>query len=100
MPDCQQVLPSDGVSAWTRDLSHSQREAQEHKYTQTLYLQLTQPHIIFTSLKTTHVDIYSAWKVHYFIHLTNITQVDFCMLKYKNKECSQPPTQSWTNEAS
>lgn len=43
MSDCQQVLPSDGVSAWTRDLSHSQREAQEHKHTQTLYLQLTQP---------------------------------------------------------
>lgn len=46
MPDCQQVLPSDGVSAWTRDLSHSQREAQEHKHTQTLYLQLTQPYMI------------------------------------------------------
>ncbi len=46
-PDCQQVLPRDGVSAWTRDLSHSQREAQEHKHTQTLYLQLKQPFIIF-----------------------------------------------------
>lgn len=44
MPDCQQVLSSDGVSAWTRDLSHGQREAQEHKHTQTLYLQLTQKH--------------------------------------------------------
>lgn len=43
MSDCQQVLPSDGVSAWTRDLSHSQQEVQDHKHTQTLYLQLTQP---------------------------------------------------------
>lgn len=30
MPDCQQVLPSDGVSAWTGDLSHSQWETQQH----------------------------------------------------------------------
>lgn len=48
MPDCQQVLPGYGVSAWTRHLSHSQREAQEHKHTQTLYLQLTQPYIILS----------------------------------------------------
>lgn len=40
MPDCQQVLSSDGVSARTRDLSHCQRKAQEQKHTQTLYLQL------------------------------------------------------------
>lgn len=46
MPDRQQVLPGDGVSAWTRDLSRNQREAQEHKDTQTLYLQLTEPDII------------------------------------------------------
>lgn len=46
MPDCQQVLPGDGVSAWTRDLSRDQREAQEHEDTQTLYLQLTEPDII------------------------------------------------------
>lgn len=44
MPDCQQVLSSDGVSAWTRDLSHGQGEAQEQKHTQTLYLQLTTKH--------------------------------------------------------
>lgn len=50
MPDCQQVLPSDGVSAWTRDLSHSQREAQEHKHTQTLNLQLTERKIHINQL--------------------------------------------------
>lgn len=44
MPDCQQVLSSDRVSAWTRDLSHGQRKAQEQKHTQTLYLQLTTKH--------------------------------------------------------
>lgn len=44
MFDCQQVVPSNGVSAWSRDLSHGQREAQEHKHTQTLYLQFTKAH--------------------------------------------------------
>lgn len=46
MPDRQQVLLGDGVSAWTRDLGRNQRKAQEHKDTQKLYLQLTEPDII------------------------------------------------------
>lgn len=56
MPDRQQVLPGDGVSAWTRDLSRNQREAQEHKDTQTLNLQLTEPDIMVSipTAKSSH----------------------------------------------
>lgn len=52
MPDRQQVLPGDGVSAWTWDLGHGQGEAQEHQYAQTLYLQL--------ATTTRHLHVYGA----------------------------------------
>lgn len=63
MPDCQQVLPGDGVSAWTRDLSRNQREAQEHKDTQTLYLKLTEPDIILPNptAKSVHEVYINIW---------------------------------------